>query len=136
MVADTTAFGIGLAEWAIIIAAIIFTLDVLGISRSSRTIRRENADLKERNQTLEIEVRDLQGKVSVLEKQVEELKAHNVEALFAAFREHDERMSVAATALTSSLTKLADEIGNHEERADGRHKATLTVLNAMTEKLT
>lgn len=130
-----TPFGLGIAEWAVIGAFIVFSLEVMGISRSARTIRRENADLKERNITLESEVRELAERNKTLLQQVSELKERSVDALFSAFKEHDERMSAAAGGLTIALNQLAAEIEAHEDRAQRRHMATLEVLERMVAKL-
>lgn len=45
---------------------------------------------------------------------MDELKSRNVDALFSAFREHDERMTKAASGLTESLGRLADEISSQQ----------------------
>lgn len=132
---DTHAFGVSYSEWAIIALAIIFTLDVLGISRSGRTARRQNADLRERNATLEGEVgqRDeridsMQMQINDLKRQLDELKSRNVDALFSAFRDHDERMVKAALELTDNLAALADGIASHEAQAQVHHSAMMHVI--------
>jgi chromosome segregation ATPase len=131
LLAAVTAFDIGLAEWAIIVAAIIFAFDVLGLSRSGRTVRRQNADLRERNATLEGEVKTLEGKVANLEREVGELKRHSVDALLSEFRDHDQRMSAAATGLTENLNLLATNIARHEDQAQARHQAMMEVMKSL-----
>jgi uncharacterized protein YlxW (UPF0749 family) len=128
MLGETTAFGLGFAEWAIIAAALIFSLDVLGISRSGRTARRQNADLRERNATLEGEVRILEEKLTSLERQVEDLKSRSVDALLAMMREHDIRMTEAADSLSAVLGLLKQSITQHEDQAAVRHEAMIKRL--------
>lgn len=130
-----SAFGLEVGEWAIIIGAIVFTLDVAGLSRSSRTVRRENADMRERSATLEGETKTKDQKILALERERDELKAHNVDALFLVMREHDERMAKVALGMTENLASLQAEMTTHEEQAALRHGRSLALLEQMTEAL-
>lgn len=130
-----SAFGLEVAEWAIIIGAIFFAFEVSGLSRSSRTLRPENADLRERNATLEGETKARAEKLVALERERDDLKTRQVDALLIVMRDHDERMSRAATGMTESLVGLAAEIASHEERAATRHGKTLALLEEMTVSL-
>lgn len=129
------AFGLELTEWVLIAALIAGILEVAGLSRSSRTLRKENADLRERNATLESEDRLREQRLRALELANEELKAKSVDALFLAFRDHDERMNTANGGMISALSNLAQGIAQHEDQAIERHEAMLSALAGIVQVL-
>ena len=129
--AATTIFGLEIAEWGLVALAVAFVFEVAGVSRSSRTIRRQNADLRERNAQLEGEVKALQEKTVSLERQIEDLKLRSVDALMTIMRDHDDRMSSAASQLGATLDRVAATIAGHEERATVRHQEMVKALNSI-----
>lgn len=110
-------FGVSLAEWGFLAVAGIFALDVLGFSRSARTVRQENHDLVGRNKTLEQENHHLEREVAALRSEVAALKAQ-VEEL----QKRDQE------AVLRQLEK-------HEERAQKRHDAELIVLQELARSV-
>lgn len=136
------AFGLEITEWALLITGVFVAAEITGFSRSGRTARRDNSDLRERNATLEGEVKALEEKavsaqrqIDELTKQVDELKARNVDALWAAYREHDVRVTEGHQALGETMTRLSESITLHEEQAQGRHGAMLVILERIAEKV-
>jgi len=121
MVVAAIAFGLDVAEWAIVVAAVIFSLDVLGVSRSARTIRRQNADFRERNATLEgeLKTRDerisaLETKIAALEAQVSELSGRDQAAVLAAVAAHEVEADRRSRAVLEVLTEIRDAVRRPE----------------------
>jgi uncharacterized protein YlxW (UPF0749 family) len=142
MTLASLAFGLELQEWALLVTGVFVAAEISGFSRSGRTARKDNADLRERNATLEGEVRTLEEKASsqqrqidMLTKQIDELKERNVDALWAAYREHDQRVTEGHAALGATMTRLAENITLHEDQASGRHRAMLVILERIAEKV-
>jgi uncharacterized protein YlxW (UPF0749 family) len=136
------AFGLELQEWALLITGVFVAAEITGFSRSGRTARKDNADLRERNATLEGEVKTLEEKaaslqlqIAALVRQVDDLKERNVDALWSAYREHDQRVTEGHAALGSTLTLLSESITLHEEQAQGRHGAMLVIMERIADKV-
>lgn len=134
------AFGLQLTEWALIVGAVFFVAEMSGISRSGRTARKDNADLRERVATLEGENKTLEEKdaskqrqIEELQKQVDDLKERNVDALWTAYREHDTRVTEGHAQLGANMARLADSIALHEEQAQGRHGAMLAIMERIAD---
>jgi predicted RNase H-like nuclease (RuvC/YqgF family) len=63
--------------------------DARGWSRTSKTLRRENEDLVRRNAELEEAVKRLDGELTRLKAQVEDLKRRDQTAVLVALKEHE-----------------------------------------------
>ena len=97
------SLGLSLSD-AIILAAVLAAgfkvlADYRGWTRSPALVRQENADLRERNATLEAEVNRLDRldrskgeRIAALEAQVEELQKRDQAAVLEAITKHDESM--------------------------------------------
>lgn len=86
---------------AVMLAGMKAVADYRGWTRSPALVRQENADLRERNATLEAEVRrlDLADRekaqaIASLEARVEELQKRDQAAVLDAISRHDETISV------------------------------------------
>lgn len=131
----SVAFGLELTEWLVIGGACYGIAELAGLSRSARTIRRENADLRHANQTLEKEVAKLDAEVKRLDSEVKRLEASDQKAVLAAITAHDEAMARFA----ETLAGRADE---HERQAQTRrgeqkaeHAEAMTVFHAIRKAL-
>lgn len=78
----SVAFGLELTEWFVILGGVYALAELAGLSRSSRTIRRQNTDVLERNKMLE-------GEVERLKARVQQLEMTDQAAVLAAFRQHE-----------------------------------------------
>lgn len=92
--------GLGLTDalviGAFLIAAVYTTLDTIGITPSSKTLRRQNGDLRERNQELEDQVHrlmeqveTLQGSVRVLNEKIAVLESRDQQAVLDKLSGHE-----------------------------------------------
>lgn len=127
-------FGFTLAELGVIALAVVFAAEVAGFSRSTRTVRAQNADLRERNATLEGEVKAMKLKIGELETQVNLLKMRSVDALMEMQLDHDRRMTSLVEGQTSLLDHAAGAITSHEDRAVERHDRMLAALTKLVQK--
>lgn len=118
------SLGLNFTDAAIIVGVSVFVLTKLAEMRgwlpSSALIRQENADLRERNATLEQEVhrlseadRDKGNKLAALEALVHELKQRDQAAVLTAIAAHDASM----VKLGETLASLSQ---THEQRAEQR----------------
>lgn len=110
---------------AIILAAVFgaglkVLADYRGWTRSPALVRQENADLRERNATLEADVKRLDAadrekaaQIAALEARIEELQKRDQAAVLAAISKHDESM----VKLGEMLVMRGDE---HERYAQSR----------------
>ena len=128
-------FGLELVEWAFLAGAVLFGLEVAGLSRSGRTARRQNADLRERNALLETELTELKHQIGVCRQEIERLKSRSVDALYTAFTEHTAEDKATFTEMSQTLIRLGVEMSAHEQRAAERHTKTLVLLESMTTRL-
>lgn len=117
MIADTTIFGLSLAEIAVAVAvaglAIEKLLDHIGWSRSSKTLRRENEDLVRRNTELEPlvgKVQHLESQVEALTNQVGELQKRDQAAVLAAIETHERNAGARAEAVLGKLGEIRDAL--------------------------
>lgn len=118
------AIGLSLSD-AIILAAVLgagfkVLADYRGWTRSPALVRQENADLRERNATLDSEVKRLDGadrekasQIAALEARVQELLKRDQAAVLEAIAAHDFSM----VALGEALASRAEE---HERQAQAR----------------
>lgn len=83
------AFGLEIAEWVVIVGGMFAVAELLGLSRSGRTIRRENADLRERNATLEGDVKRLSDELVRLSALVDDLKRRDQAAVLEAIHTNE-----------------------------------------------
>lgn len=118
------AFGISVTEWALIAGAVFFVLDFLGMSKSGRTVRRQNADLRERNVTLEaeskahevaVQARDerihvLELKVEALERELGDVKQRDQAAVLVAIESHERNAGTRHERMVSVLTEIRDAV--------------------------
>lgn len=117
------AFGLSIAEMAVIVGGLFFAAEILGISRSSRTVRRTNTDLLERvtaleriNGELTAEIRQKADQLHQLEVQIAVLEERDQGAVLQALAAHDAAATLAASNLTAAIT-------THEANADRRAMA-------------
>lgn len=111
------AFGLEFAEWGLIVLGVYFALDVMGLSRGSRTIRRQNHDLKARNDQLENDhvsdralIGELREKVAVLETQVAELQARDQGAVLNLVLQHEHGAIERHTKTLAVLVEIRDTL--------------------------
>ena len=140
------AIGLSLSD-AIILAAVLgagfkVLADYRGWTRSPALVRQENADLRERNATLDAEVKRLDAAdrekaeaIARLEAQVDELRQRDQAAVLKAIEMHDAAMLV----LGESMMARTEE---HERFAQARrveqrseHGEAMGVWNEMREIL-
>jgi predicted nucleic acid-binding Zn-ribbon protein len=121
--------GIGFTELALVLVALAYvterSLDALGWSRSSRTLRRENEDLVRRNGELEgtvhrldEEIARLKAELDVLTPQVAELQKRDQAAVLAAISEHERTAGLRHEKTYGVLTEIRDALrqSTKEER--------------------
>lgn len=138
--------GLSLSDAIILAAVLAGALKVLadyrGWTRSPALVRQENADLRERNATLEAEVKRLDqadrekaSQIAALEARVEELQKRDQAAVLDAISNHDQSM----VRLGEALANRADE---HERHAQSRrveqrqeHTEAMAVWGEMRDSL-
>lgn len=107
------------AALAIVFAGLAYVireaLDLLGWSRSSKTLRQENEDLTRRDAEREQTIRDLRDEMSKLEAEVVSLRAQVAElakrdqsAVLAALAEHESTANRRADEVVHLLTEIRD----------------------------
>lgn len=123
-------FSVG--EWATVatlaFAAIAWTvretLDTLGKSPRSRTLREENIDLIRRNEELEERVRRQDERIEAQSAKVRD-QDDKIRELNSRIRELEQRDQ---KAVLESLAALGERQDGHHSREMERHHATLAVL--------
>lgn len=130
MVAVVALFGqseIGTTEVLILAGICAYVvkegLDYLGLSKSSRLLRRENEDLVRRNRELEeavtrhqLTIDELRASMQQLEVKVKDLERHDLASVLRAIEQHEtsaERR--AAAAEKRSQTDQAEGAARHAE---------------------
>jgi len=112
---------VALVELAVLFAALGYVvqliLDALGISRSSRTLRRENEDLVRRNKELDDAVLRLKSEVSRLEtelaglrSQVSDLSQRDQTAVLRSIEEHERAAGTRHERMLGVLTEIRDAV--------------------------
>lgn len=129
MIVASVAFGLELTEWLVIGGACYGIAELAGLSRSARTIRRENADLRHANQTLEKEVAKLDSEVKRLDSEVKRLEASDQKAVLAAISAHD-------TTVSALAGDAREWQRNHEAAAERRSAEVITVLKEIRDNQT
>lgn len=118
---------VGLLELSLLLAAATYviqvTLDTMGWSRTSRTLRTENEDLIRRNKELEDTIRrleekvaDLQEKLEVLGSELSELRSRDQGAVLDAINEHEHLANKRAEKYVQVLDSIRVEL--HELLTD------------------
>lgn len=119
-----TAFGLDVAEWALVGLALIFVLDTAGISRSGRTARRQNTDLRERNTMLEQEnqrvdselaardarIAQLDLRITELETELTDVKRRDQGAVLVAIEAHEVNAGRRNERMVDVLTEIRDAV--------------------------
>lgn len=120
LAANWLSFSDAVILTAVVVAGLKVLADYRGWTRSPALVRQENADLRERNATLESEVKRLDRAdrekaeaIARLEAQVEELRARDQAAVLEAIANHDASM----IKLGENLAARTDE---HERFAQAR----------------
>jgi cell division protein FtsB len=129
---------------AIILAAVLgaglkVLADYRGWTRSPALVRQENADLRERNATLEADVnrldaadREKAAQIAALEARIEELQKRDQAAVLDAIAKHDESM----VKLGEVLVMRGDEHErNVQARADQQRAEHAEAMNVWQEIL-
>lgn len=122
----TSAFGLSLAELAIVLAFIGVVaeriVDSKGWARSSKTLRRENEDLVRRNRGLEETVArheqtilEQAGKIAALDAKVVELEKRDQAAVLEAIERHE---ASAAVRHTESAARHMESLAVFHEIRD------------------
>lgn len=135
MVAQVEAFGFSIAELAVVAGALFFLAELLGVSRSSRTLRKTNRDLGDRVTALEDLVGSLRTKaaeddalIAALKVEMERMKERDQEHVLVELRTHD-----------AAVARLAGEISEwqerHETSAEKRTDAVLHVLGEIRDAI-
>lgn len=128
-------FSDGVILIAVVLAAVKVLADYRGWTRSPALVRQENADLRERNATLEADVRRLdkadrenRERIAVLEEQIRQLEQRDQAAVLSAVAVHEQ-----------SVASIAAETRNwqrdHEQAAQKRADESLAVLREIRDLL-
>lgn len=142
LAANWLSFSDAVILTAVVVAGLKVLADYRGWTRSPALVRQENADLRERNATLESEVKrlDLADRekaeaIARLEAQVEELRSRDQAAVLKAISNHDASM----IKLGENLAARTDE---HERFAQARrleqrseHAEAMTVWGDIRDTL-
>lgn len=114
MIAVIDPYGLTVVELTIAFAAAAYVLerglDIVGMSRSSKTLRQENEDLIRRNKELEVEVKELRREVDDLSRKVKELSTRDQAAVLAAIAEHERDANKRFDAFLMVLTEIRDSL--------------------------
>lgn len=96
MIAALLTFTDGVILFAVVAGALKVLADARGWTRSPALVRQENADLRERNATLEAEMKRLDEsdrakgeRIAALEAMVDELKKRDQGAVLNALHQHE-----------------------------------------------
>ena len=111
MIAVEAVHDLSFADWAILVAVAGYIVtrvaEARGWMTSTGIVRRENADLRERNATLEGEVRRLDEadrakaeRIAALEARLADLETRDQAAVLAAIAKHDESMVTLGRSLS------------------------------------
>lgn len=133
------ALDLSLTDAAILIGVVIFALtkvsELRGWTRSPALVRQENADLRERNATLESEVKQLREsdrakgeRIAALEAQVKELQKRDQAAVLDAIARQED-------AVSRFFEKSLELARTHETAAAARTERTIGVLTGIYERL-
>lgn len=128
---------------AFLAAGLKVIADYRGWTRSPALVRQENADLRERNATLQAEVtrldsadRENRERIAALEAQVAELQARDQRAVLEAIAAHEE-------SVKSMWQENREYSERHERAAEARntmaserHTEQIGVLKDIRDKLT
>lgn len=109
---------------AVVAAFLKVLADYRGWTRSPALVRQENSDLRERNATLEAEVKRLDEsdrrkgeRIAALEAQVEELQKRDQAAVLEAIQQHEHSAtvrhtenSIADKQIVGLLTEIRDRL--------------------------
>lgn len=112
---------LGIVEIGFLLAAAAYVIervvDTTGVSRSSRTLRRENEDLVRRNKELDDEVSRLSDEVarlreeiSVLTPQVAELQKRDQAAVLTAISDHERAAGLRHEKTLGVLVEIRDAV--------------------------
>jgi len=112
---------VSFVEIAIAFAALAYiverSLDALGWSRSSRTLRQENEDLVRRNKELDQEVERLKGElarhesdIAGLRTQVTDLSQRDQGAVLRSIEDHERSAGVRHERMVGVLTEIRDAV--------------------------
>jgi uncharacterized protein YlxW (UPF0749 family) len=112
ILALTDIFGLSIVEITIAFAAAAYVLeralDIVGWSRSSKTLRVENEDLVRRNKELEVEVKELRREVDDLSRKVTDLGTRDQASVLAALAAHELNASDRFVSYLGVLTEIRD----------------------------
>lgn len=138
------ALGLTLSDAIILVAVVGAGFKVLadyrGWTRSPALVRQENADLRERNATLEADVKRLDAadrekaaQIAALEARIEELQKRDQAAVLEAIAMHDASM----VKLGEVLAQRTDEHERHAQarrvEQRGEHLEAMAVWGEMRE---
>ena len=123
------SFSDGVILIAVVLAGVKVLADYRGWTRSPALVRQENADLRERNATLEADVKRLDAadrekaqQIAVLESQIADLKKQDQAAVLAAIAAHDQSVAAMAIEGRSATDSLQALMKQHETNAASRHE--------------
>lgn len=135
VVGQVEAFGLSIAEIAILVGALFFLAELLGVSRSSRTLRKTNRDLGDRVTALEDLVGSLRTKaaeddamIAALQSEMSVMRERDQPHLLDALKTHD-----AFVAGLAAEARTWQE--RHETSAETRTAAVLQVLSQIRDNL-
>lgn len=117
ILAEVTAFGLTLFEWGVLAGLALGAAEVLGVSRSGRTARKENVDLRDRNATLEQEAKRMDAELASRDARIArlELRTAELESELSEVKRRDQGAVLTA-------------IEGHEAHAGERHERMIGVL--------
>lgn len=109
---------------ALIAYAVKEALDHLGMTRSSKILRRENEDLIRRNSELELTVTRLDGEATaqrqatqILDEKVRDLEKRDQRAVLSALELHERHAQERHVVSTELLRELVSEVKSFREAA-------------------
>lgn len=135
VVGQVQAFGLSIAELAVLVGALFFLAELLGVSRSSRTLRKTNRDLGDRVTALEDLVGSLRTKaaeddalIAALQSEMTVMKERDQGHVLDALKTHD----VFVAGLAQEARTWQER---HETAAETRTTAVLHVLSQIRDNL-
>lgn len=128
---------------AVILASIKWVADYRGWTRSPALVRQENADLRERNATLQAEVtrldaadRENRERIAALEAQVSELQSRDQRAVLDAIAAHEESVAAMWRDNRSYSERHEQAAESRNQQAADRHRESVAVLRDIRDNLT
>lgn len=142
LVAAAVTFSDAVILAAVLAAGVKVLADQRGWTRSPALVRQENADLRERNATLQAEVQRLDGldrekaeRIAALEAQVSELQQRDQGAVLNAIARHEASVAEMWRENREAGERHERQAESRNEQAAARHAESVAVLKDIRDKL-